>query len=163
LDFDGSAWGREVGVGFRDGRCGFLFDVADLLGGAADDAQAADVGGGELEAVEERVGLLAVDVAAGKRVDDAGYGELRGLAVFDGGKLERGVVVDALGMEVGLIAEDVVAAVELAVEVTELGTGELDAAALEAVGLDVATEIDVHNVLLEGTPPRGGGGVKWLR
>ena len=156
FDFGGSAWRGEVGVGFGDGGPGFFVDFADELGGAADDAQAAGVGGGELEAVEERVGLLAVDVAAGQRVDDAGDGELGGLAVLDGGELDHRVVMDAFGMEVDLVAVDVVAAVQATVEVAELRAGELDAVALEAVGLDVATEIDLHDGAPLGATPPGG-------
>ena len=127
------------------------------MGGPADDLQAVHVLDGQLEAVEEGVGLLAVDVAAGERVEDAGDGELGGLAVLDGGKLDDRVVVDAIGMEVGLVAVGLVAAVELAVEVTELGAGELDAVALEAVGLDVAAEMDLHGrAPLESATPPGG-------
>jgi hypothetical protein len=155
-DFDGAAWRGEVGVGFGDGAAGLLVDVADELGGSADDAQAAGVGGGELEAVEEGVRLLAVDVMAGERVEDAGDGELGGFAVLDGGELDGGVVIDAGGVEVHLVAVGGVAAVQAAVEVAELGAGELDAVALEAVGLDVSAEIDLHGgAPLGGTPPGG--------
>ena len=155
-DFDGAAWGCQVGVGFGDGAAGLLVDVADELGGSADDAQAAGVGGGELEAVEEGVRLLAVDVMAGERVEDAGDGELGGFAVLDGGELDGGVVIDAGGVEVHLVAVGGVAAVQAAVEVAELGAGELDAVALEAVGLDVSAEIDLHGgAPLGGTPPGG--------
>lgn len=74
VDLAGSAGRGDVGVGVGDGDPGLLVDVADELGGAADDAQPAGVGGGELEAVEERVGVLDVDTAGGERVDDAGDG-----------------------------------------------------------------------------------------
>jgi len=46
FDFAGSAGRGDVGVGFGDGDPGLFVDVADDFGGAADDAEAASVGGG---------------------------------------------------------------------------------------------------------------------
>lgn len=109
-----------------------------------------------MEAVEERVGLLAVDISAGERVDNAGDGELGGFAVLDGGELNARLVGHAGVWEVDLVAVDVVAAVEAVVEVAEFRAGEGDAVTLEAVGLDVATEIDCHGMLLLVAPPPGG-------
>lgn len=148
VDFAGAAGRGDVGVGVGDGDPSLFVDVADDLFGAAHDAQFADVGGCELEAVEQRVGLLTVDISAGERVDNAGDGELGGFAVLYGGELNAGLVCHAGVWEVDLIAVDVVAAVQAAMEVAELRAGEGDAVTLEAVGLDVATEIDCHGVLL---------------
>jgi hypothetical protein len=89
------------------------------LGGAADDAEAASVGGRELESVEECHGVLAVDAACGERVDDAGDGELDRLAIFHGGEFEEERVLHLGGLEVGLVAVEVVGAVEAVVEVAE--------------------------------------------
>ena len=108
-----------------------------------------------MEAVEERVGLLAVDISAGERGDNAGDGELGGFAILDGGELNARLVGHAGVWEVDLVAVDVVTAVQSAVEVTKLRTGEGNAVTLEAVGLDVATEIDCHGMLLLSDAPRG--------
>jgi hypothetical protein len=59
------------------------------------------------------------------------------------------------GLEVDLVAVEVVAAVEVPMEVAEDGTFEGDTAALQAVGLDVATDGDLHLALLWRYPPRG--------
>lgn len=120
FDLAGAAWRGDVRVGFGDGGPSLLANLADELGGAADDMQSAGVGGGELEAVEERVGVLAVDTAGGKRVNDSGDRQLCGLAVLDGWELEdEGMIHHFGGLEIGLVAIEVVAAVEAIVEVAE--------------------------------------------
>ena len=162
VDFAGAAGRGDVGVGVGDGDPGLFVDVADDLFGTAHDAQLADVCGCELEAVEQRVGLLTVNISAGERVDNAGDGELGGFAVLYGGELNSRLVGHAGVWEVDFVAVDVVAAVQAAVEVAELRAGEGNAVTLEAVSLDVATEIDCHVVLLWMAPPRGGG-CKWPR
>jgi hypothetical protein len=120
FDFDGAAGRGQVGTGFGDMSPGFLVEVADHLSRSADNAKAADVGRGELEAVEERVGILAVDVAAGQRIDDAGDGKLGGFAVLDSRERDASLLMDAGRVEVVLIAVDIVAAVQAVMEVTEL-------------------------------------------
>ena len=62
------------------------------------------------------------------------------------------------GLEVDLVAVEVVAAVKAIVEVAEGRAGELGSVALQAVGLDVATDAYLHWVLLGEVPPGGGGG-----
>jgi hypothetical protein len=119
FDFHGSAGWGDVYVGFGDAGPALFVDVADNLGGAADDAEAASVAGGELEPVEEYGGVLAVNAAGGERVDDAGDGELDGLAIFHGGKFEEERVLHLGGLEVDLVAVEVVTAVEAVVEVAE--------------------------------------------
>src|SRR6266702_4741698 len=74
VDLAGSAGRGGVRAGVGDGDPRLLVDVADDLGGAADDTQSAGVGGGELETVEKRVGLLRSNAAGGERVDDTGNG-----------------------------------------------------------------------------------------
>ena len=156
VDFAGTAGRGDVGVGVGDGDPGLFVDVADDLFGTAHDAQLADVGGCELEAVEQRVGLLTVDISAGERVDNARDRELGGFAVLYGGELNARLVGHAGVWEVDLVAVDVVAAVQATVEVAELRAGEGNAVTLEAVGLDVATEIDCHGSSpFEWHPPRG--------
>jgi hypothetical protein len=157
VDFAGAAGRRDVGVGVGDGDPGLFIDVADDQFGTAHDAQLADVRGCELEAVEQRVSLLTVDISAGERVDHAGDGELGGFAVLYCRQLNARLVGHAGVWEVDLVAVDVVAAVQTAVEVAEFRAGEGNAMTLEAVGLNVATEIDCHgSAPLSGIPPRGG-------
>jgi hypothetical protein len=70
---------------------------------------------------------------------------LGGLSVLDGGELEDERMSHHLsGLEVDLVAVEVVGAVEAIVKVAEDGGGECGSVALEAVGLDVAAEIDLH-------------------
>jgi hypothetical protein len=127
------------------------------LGGAADDAQVAAVGGGDLESVNEGVGAFLRDAAGGERIDDGGERELDGGAILRGRELEKRSVRDQLGLEIRLVAVELVAAMKFVVEVAEDGPIEGDAAALEAVGFDVTAEIDLHDVLLgTGNPPPGG-------
>jgi hypothetical protein len=159
LYLDGAAGRGDVGVGFRDESPGLFVDVADELGGAADDAEAAGVGGGEREAIEEGVGLFGVDAVGGEGVEDTGDGELGGLAVLDGGELEEAGMGQLGGLEVDLVAVETVAVMQAAVEVTEDGIVDGDSAALQAVGLDVAADGNVHFALLNGPPPGGW----WLK
>ncbi len=134
----GTAGRSDVEVGFWDECPGFFVDFADHLGGAASDAHALAVGGGEAKAFEESIGAPFVDAAGGERVDDAGDGNLDGLAVLQRGEIEERVAGDKRGPQGDFVTEDVVAAVEAAVEVTEYGVCDSDTVALEAVGLDVA-------------------------
>jgi hypothetical protein len=131
---------------------GFLADVADD-GGGFGAAEAAAVGGGEVESVDEGVGALLGDDVGGQRVDDDGDGDLDGGGVFEFGQGEGAAVGGTVGVEVALSAVGVVGAVEPAVEVTEGGSGEGYGSADEAVRLDVATEVDLHGCSLY--PPGG--------
>jgi hypothetical protein len=153
FDFDGSAGWGDVGAGFGNAGPGFFVEVADEAGGFADTAAAGGVGGGEVEALVEGVGALLGDEAGGQRVDNGGDGDLDGVGVFERGKREGDAVGDAAGMEVDLVAVGVVAVLEVAVEVAEDGRLEGDGSALEAVGFDVAAEVDLHGCSLP--PPRG--------
>jgi hypothetical protein len=155
-EVDGAAGRGDVGVGFGDGDPGLLVDVADDLGGTADDAKSAGVGGGEIETVEEGVGSLLVDAAGGERIDYARDGELDGLPVLQCGELEEWGVAHLGGLEVDLVAVEVVAAVKAVVEIAEDGSAELDGAALEAIGLDVTADLILHVFLpCDGYPPGG--------
>ena len=156
FDFDGATGGCDVGVGFGDRGPGLFVDFANHLLGAAEDAQSASVRGGEAQTFVESVGALLGDASGGERVDDGGDGNLDGLAVLHGGELEEGIVGDEAGLEVGLVAVEVVAAVEAAVEVAEDRTVEGDSVALQTVGLDVAAKIDFHGQIpFWVVPPRG--------
>jgi hypothetical protein len=66
----------------------------------------------------------------------------------------------AVWIEVGLVAIGVLAAVQAIVEIAENPSGEGDCVALEAVGFDVAAEVDLHGCSLGA--PRGGGAAKWF-
>jgi hypothetical protein len=146
FDFDGAAgWGDVDADGLDDVRGAVA--VADDSGGVGDGLQALAVGGGELEAVEEGVGALGVDEVAGEGVEDLGDGELDGEAVLHGGEGEDEA---ALGEALGAghaEAVEAVALVEAVVEVAEVVVAEGDGVALDAIGLDVAAEVDAHGVL----------------
>jgi hypothetical protein len=132
--------------------------LADDFAIVASDVEAFGVGGGELEAEEEGVGALGVDEVTGEGVDDLGDGELDGDAVFHGGQGDDVAAVEQIAAADQRGAVEAVALVELAVEVAEDGFGECSASALEAVGLDVAADRDLHGEApLGGTPPGGGG------
>ena len=66
------------------------------------------------------------------------------------------MIRDLAGLVVGLAAVEVVAAMEFVVKVAEDGAVDGDASALESVGLDMATEIGLHDVSPLGCPPPGG-------
>jgi len=134
----GAAGRGDVEVGFGDECPGFFVDFANHLGGAPADAHALAVGRGEAKAFEESIGTPFVDAAGGERVDDAGDGNLDGLAVFECREFEEWVAGDECGLEGDFVTVYVVTAVEAAVEVTEYGVGDSDTVALQAVGLDVA-------------------------
>ena len=130
-------------------------DFANHLGGAAPDAHALAVARGESQALEQGVGAPLVDAAGGERVDDAGDGNLDGLAVFECGEIEEWVAGDEFRLQGDLLTVDVVAAVEAAMEVTEDGAGDRDTVALQAVGLDVAAKIALHRSFFERALLRG--------
>jgi hypothetical protein len=108
-----------------------------------------------LEAVEQGGGAFDLEFAGGKGVDDDGEGDLDGLAVFEGGEFDvlSGDEVAAGGFGV---AKGGVALMEAVVEVAPLAIGEGWGFAAGSVGLDVATERVLHDLLLclvGGTPP----------
>ena len=158
FDFDGAAGWGDVGAGFGDGGRGLFVEVADELGRLADAAHAVGVGRGEVEAIEESVGTLFGDAIGGESVDDAGDGDLNGGGVLERQELDVVAHFDAVRIEMGLVAVGVVGALEAVVEVAEYGLLEGNGSALEAVGFDVAAEIDLHG----GSFSPWGGVAKWL-
>ena len=162
FDFDGAAgWGDVDADGFDDIRSAVA--VADDGGGVGDGLQALAVGGGQLEAVEEGVGAFGVDEVAGEGVEDLGDGELDGEAVLHGGEGDdEAALGEAFGAD-HAEAVEAVALVEAVVEAAEVVVAEGDGVALDAIGLDVAAEVDAHGGSPWGTPPGGGRlYVEWM-
>ena len=155
-DFAGSSRGSEVWAGFGDTVEGLFVDVVD---GVSGDAEAMDVDGGDADAAEQGVGTLFGDAVGGQGVDDEGDGELDGSAVFQRRQCQELGRGEVDGLEVDAVAIELVGVVEAVVEVAEGRGVNGDGAALESVGLDVATEVDLHDVLLN-FPAFGRG---WVR
>jgi hypothetical protein len=150
---DGVVDGGDGGIGFGDGGVGFgvswLGGIVQDFGDGGEVAEgvvfgdffdglgcgwifllAGEVGGGDLEAVEEDAGALVVEVAGGDAAEDVEDGDLDGGAVLDGLHFED---ADAAG-EGGVAAGAVVVVAEV------LGA-EGGRAAAVSVGVDVAAEV----------------------
>jgi hypothetical protein len=127
--------------------------VANDFVGFGDEVEAAAVDGGELQAEEEGLGALAIDEVAGQRVDDLGESELDGGAVFQGREGDDVAALHERAVAGHGSAVEGVAFVEAGVEVAVAFVGHGDGAALHAVGLDVAAEVEVHWCLLGGGSP----------
>ena len=133
---------------FFDGGEGFVVvvggDVFDGLGGGLM-AVAAEVGAGDLQAVEEDAGALVVDVAGGEAAEDVVEGDLDGGAVVDGLHFEDAHAAGERGvLEAGAV-----------VVVAEVLGAECGRAAAVSVGVDVAAEVAAFRVefgMHEGTP-----------
>jgi hypothetical protein len=123
--------------------------VADDSGGIGLADEPGGVVGGQLEAIEQGGGAAGVQIAGGEGVDDDGEGDLDGFSVFEGIELDvlAGNEVAAGGV---VVAEALVGLVEAGVEVAPEFPGEGWGLAAGAVGLDVATERELH-----GRPPGG--------
>jgi len=99
-------------------------------GVGGDGGVAGDIGRGDLEAVEEKAGLLGIDARTGEGVEDLGEGQLDCGAIFKDGELEGRVF--GLGFGFGEV-------VHAGMEVTVGRTAERSGAALFSTGHDVAT------------------------
>ncbi|HEX3572622.1 MAG TPA: hypothetical protein VHU44_17520 [Acidobacteriaceae bacterium] len=138
-----------------DGGGGFVGEGGGVGVGFADDGlwlgdgiEAAGVGRGEVEAVEDGASVLEVDLVGGDGVDDFGDGDLDGDGVFERAEVEDGSAALEVGTGDDGGAVDTVGVVESAVEVAEGAVLEGDGLALESVGADVAAEFDLHGVPL---------------
>lgn len=120
---------------------GDALDFADDVVGLGDDlAQAAEVAGGDPEAVEQDGGVLGLHHLDGEGVANLGDGDLDGLAVFELGELDEVAVFPLAGPGMQPGAVERVVSVEAAMEVAEVLVAEGDGAALQAVGLDVSAD-----------------------
>ena len=124
--------------GAEGGVDGELFDR--LFGGSGDLLVArlvtrlGEVGGGDLEPVEEQAGAARVDVIEGDAAEDLADGELDGGAVFGQGEIKGGATgATGLGAADGLAGG--------VVEVAEGLAAEAGRAAAAAVGVDVAAAL----------------------
>jgi hypothetical protein len=159
LDLDGAA-GRGDVRALRAER-GVDEDLAGDPGVAVADAETFGVGRGELEAVEEDGGATVLDEAQSKPANDFGESDLDGFPVFE--RRERDPVAEGFtGLTGDVIPEAGVGSVEAGVEVAEDVLFEGDGAALQAVGFDVTTEVDLHGYSFGPPPPPGWGGANWL-
>jgi hypothetical protein len=126
---DGGEW-AEVGIEGEvvdgDGAVVFLFGGPGFEGGLF-----REVGGGDLEGVEDEAGAAGIDGVGGDAGDDVVEGDLDGGAVLDEG--------DGDGFEAGVAGGRLVAAAVAGVVVEAEGlAAEGDGAAAEAVDADVA-------------------------
>ncbi len=97
-------------------------------------ARLREVGGGDLERIEEEAGAARVNVVGGDAAEDLADGELDGGAVLGQGEIEGGVAgAPALGLCDGLAGG--------VVEVAEGLATEAGRAAAAAVGVDVAAAL----------------------
>ena len=117
------------GEGAEDGVEGELVD--DESGGRGGEPGVREVGGGDLETVEEEAGAFGVDVVGGEAAEDLADGELDGGAVLGQGEVKGGAAGSA-SLRPGDGAAGAV------VEVAEGVVAEGRAAAAAAVGVDVA-------------------------
>ena len=133
-DFDDGGEVSEVVVG------GDFFDLRLLFG--VELGVAGEVGGGDLEAVEEDAAALVIDISAGEAAED-----------FVEGELDGGAVVDARHGEGAGAAGDGGLAAGTAMVVAEALAAECGRAAAMAFGEDVAAEVAAFRV--------GGCGFGW--
>lgn len=119
---------------------GDFFDLGRLFDFGL--AVAREVGGGDLEAVEEDAASLELDVTAGEAGEDFEERELDGGAVVDAGHAEGAAAIGAGGFAAGAV-----------VVVAEFLSAEGGRAAAMAFGKDVAAEVAAFGV---------GGGGGWL-
>jgi len=152
-DFGGGLWG-DFGEAFLFD-AGWGVEFADDAGGLGDRVEAASIGGGQLQAVEQDSAVLEVDHVGGDGVDGFGDGDLDGDGVFEGAEVEDGALALEGGVADDGVAVDAVGSVQALVEVAEDGGFEGDGLALQAVGVDVAADGDLHGWSFRGGVPPG--------
>ena len=112
-------------------------------GAGGDGGAAGDVGRSDLQAVEEKAGLLGIDARTGEGVEDLGESQLDRGAIFKEGELERRV--SGLWFGFGGV-------VHAGVEVAVGRTAERSGVALFSAGHDVTT-FRVHSGTYPPSPP----------
>ena len=112
-------------------------------GVGGDRGVAGDIARGDLQAVEEKAGLLGIDARSGEGVEDLGEGQLDRGAIFKDGELERRVF--GLGFGFGGL-------VHAGMEVAEGRIAKRSGAALFSAGHDVTT-FSVHSGTYPPPPP----------
>jgi len=150
-DFGGGFWGDFWEAFLFD--AGWGVELSDDAGRFGDGVEAAGVGGGELEAVEQDSAVLEVDHVGGDGVDGFGDGDLDGDRVLEGAEVEDGALALERGVADDGVAVDAVGSVEALVEVAEDGGLEGDGLALQTVGADVAADGDLHGCSFRGGYP----------
>lgn len=151
VEVSGGACGGDVGGGVVVVLGGG--EVSDYCLGVGDRVEAAGVGGGEVQAVEDGAAVLEVDHVGGDGVDNLGDGDLDGDGVFEGAEVEDGSAALEVGAGGDGVAVDAVALVEAVVEVAEDRGLEGYGLALEAVGADVSADRDLHGGSFRGGYP----------
>jgi hypothetical protein len=89
-DVGGGAFGGDGGGGFVGEGGGVGVGSADDSGGFGGGVEAAGVGRGEVESVEDGATVVEVDLVGGDGVDDLGDGDLDGDGVFERAEVEDG-------------------------------------------------------------------------
>jgi hypothetical protein len=105
-----------------------------------------------LQAVEQGGGAFGLEFAGGQGVDDEREGNLDGFSVFEGDEFDV-LARDEVATGGFGVAEGGVTLVEAVVEVTPEPVGEGCGFAAGSVGLDVAAERVLHDLLPGGYPP----------
>ncbi len=115
----------------------------DMLRFGGEEAFAGQVLAGELQAVEDGVSALDVEVAGGEGIDDKGEGQLDGKSVLKGSDFN--VVSILVGvLHLSAVGVSLVAEVEAIVKEAKVQANESGGTAAVSRGVDVTAEWDRH-------------------